>query len=206
MPADLTANAAKDIKDPPLWAFPLGEYVMATARRAKVMLVTRSCAIDKPSTKHFLIAPVISVTELPEAARTEANLGFLRSNDIFDWFYLPETLGLSESFADLSQMTPIHWSFVGEKPNADSFISRLSSSGTSALQNGLSDFYGTKFGFTFKDKCTQRALYRCSSCFYFGRHELAQKSVEAGEFFGECSHCGQRALWVKMPESDAQHA
>lgn len=200
VPADLTAAAAKDVKEPPVWGYPLGEYIMATARLTKVMIVTRSCVIDKPSSKHYLIAPVIAIHELPEAMRTDANLGFLRNNEFFDSFYLPETVGLAESFADLSQMTPVHWTFVGECPTGKNLMARLSGVGTAALQSTLSDHYGTKFGFSFKDRCSQTGVYRCSTCFYDGQDEIPRRTLKAGEIFGPCPECKEEALWVKMPE------
>lgn len=200
MPADLIAKPAKDIANPALWTNPLGEYIMAAARRTTVMIITRSCAVDKPSTKHYLVAPVIAVEDLPKPARTPEKLEYLRNNQVFDWFYLPPRDGLAESFADLSQMLPVHWSFFGDKPSANDFIARLSSFGTAELQNLLSDFYGTIFGFSHEDKCPQTATYACSKCFHSGQTEIARKAFVAGEIFGVCPNCASDATWVKIPE------
>src|SRR5436853_4678804 len=120
LPMDLTATAAKDIKA--LWQNPLGEYFVAAARRQNVLIVTRSCAIDKDSTKHFLIAPVIKIADLPTEQRKEEKLTELRDGKIFDWFYLPAFDKLEESFADLSQMLPVHWTFFGKSPQTNSFL------------------------------------------------------------------------------------
>jgi hypothetical protein len=201
LPADLTAKPAKDITTPPLWeASPLGEYVLSVARRMTVMIVTRSCAIDKPSTKHYLVAPVIRITELAEAERTAEKIASLQKNEVFDWFYLPEKDGLPESFADLSQMLPVHWTFFGEKPASSELVARLSSYGSSSLQELLSDFYGTVFGFSHGDECPQTATYACSKCFYTGRSTVTQKKVNVLEFFGQCQNCGVSVTWVKMPD------
>lgn len=200
LPADLIAKPAKDVTNPGLWSDSLGEYIMSVARRTTVMIVTRSCAVDKPSTKHYLVAPVISVEELPEPARTPEKLDCLRKNEVFDWFYLPSWKGLPESFADLSQMLPVHWSFFGDKPSADELIARLSSYGTSGLQNLLSDFYGTVFGFVYEDECPQTATYACSTCLYSGQMTITRRTIIASQKFGECQNCGTRAVWVKIPE------
>lgn len=201
LPADLIAKPAKDITTPLLWSYPLGEFILAVARRTMVMIVTRSCAVDKPSTKHYLVAPVIKIADLHESERTPAKIESLQKNDIFDWFYLPEKDGLPESFADLSQMLPVHWTFFGEKPSSSELVARLSSYGTSCLQELLSDFYGTVFGFSHQDECPQTANYACSKCFYLGHSAIARKKVNVNEFFGECPNCGVSATWIKMPES-----
>jgi hypothetical protein len=201
LPADLIAKPAKDITTPPLlWTSPLGEYVLSVARRMMVMIVTRSCAVDKPSTKHYLVAPVIKISDLDEPERTPAKLQSLQNNDVFDWFYLPGKDGLPESFADLSQMLPVHWTFFGENPSSGELVARLSSYGSSCLQELLSDFYGTVFGFSYEDECPQTASYSCSKCFYLGRSAIARKKVNVYEHFGECPNCGVSATWVKMPE------
>jgi hypothetical protein len=200
MPVDLVAKPAKDITNPAPWTHPLGEYVMAVARRTTVMIVTRSCAVDKPSTKHYLVAPVVSVGDLPEPARTPEKLEYLRNNEVFEWFYLPPRDGFAESFADLGQMLPVHWSFLGEKPTPAGLIARLSSQGTACLQALLSDFYGTIFGFSHEDKCPQTATYVCSKCFYTGQTEITRKIIIASEIFGECPKCGKAVTWVKIPQ------
>src|SRR5215469_5790784 len=40
---------------------PEGEYVVAGCREMNVMIESRSCALDNPKRKHFLVAPVIAV-------------------------------------------------------------------------------------------------------------------------------------------------
>jgi hypothetical protein len=199
---ELTAKAAKEIND--LWQNPLGEHFVAVARRQNVLIITRSCAIDKDSTKHFLIAPVIKISDLPAEQRTDQKLADLRSDKIFDWFYLPAFGKLEESFADLSQMIPVHWTFFGEKPKSDALLARLSSQGTSQLEILLSSFYGTIFGFDRNDTCKQAGLYACSRCFYSGVENITRKTVQAGQSFGECSTCGELSVWVKLPPSSSE--
>ena len=202
LPMDLTAKAAKSIDD--LWKNSPGEYFVAAAQRQNIMIVTRSCAIDKPSTKHFLIAPVIKISDLATEQRTDQKLADLRSDKIFDWFYLPAVGKLEESFADLSQMIPVHWTFFGEKPESGTLMARLSSQGTSQLEILLSSFYGTIFGFDRNDTCKQTGLYACSRCFYSGVENITRKIVRVGQSFGECPTCGELSVWVKLPPSSAE--
>ena len=92
------------------------------------------------------------------------------ANDIFHWFYLPANVPkLPESFADLTQMLPLHQSFFDEETLSTKLDARLSATGTSALQAALSNFYGTKFGFNEADICPQKGRYACSTCFYSGQ-------------------------------------
>lgn len=164
------------------------------------MLVSRSCDIDKDSRKHFLVAPVVHIQDLPEPQRTEEKLRDLRADEIFHWFYLPEKAPrLPESFADLSQMIPIHRTFFEKDSLQGHLAARLSGEGTHGLQAALSNFYGTQFGFAPPDTCPQTARYACSACFHSGKAEPYSREVRKGETFGDCGMCRGQALWVKMP-------
>ena len=199
LPNELIGRAAKDVVD--VWTMPEGEHVLAACKKITVMIVSRSCDIDKHNRKHFLVAPVIAVNDLPEAQRTEEKRRDLRANDILHWFYLPRNANLPESFADLTQMLPLHRSFFDEETLRTSLLARLSSLGSVALQKLMSDFYGTKFGFVATDTCPQTARYACASCFFSGRQQYHSRTVTELELFGGCPLCGEDAvLWVKVPE------
>lgn len=197
LPNDLIGRAAKDWPD--VWATGSPEFVIAACEKRTVMVVSRSCDIDKNSRKHFLVAPVATVDSLQTAQRTEDKLRDLRNNDIFHWFYLPANGGIPESFADLSQIVPLHRSFFDDALLNSSLAARLSARGTAELQSSLSDFYGTKFGFASEDACPQSARYACAACFYSGQPTPTAMDCEEGLRFGDCDYCGDGALWIKVP-------
>lgn len=199
LPNELIGRAAKDWTD--VWTMPHGEHVIAGCKKTQVMLISRSCDIDKPSRKHFLVSPVIAVATLDEAQRTEEKLQSIRENDIFHWFYLPANgTKLPESFADLTQMLPLHKSFFDGDTLNRSLVVRLSGVGTTALQSTLSNFYGTKFGFAPKDRCPQTARYACSACFYSGQPTPHSQNIPEAQQFRNCDLCGENALWIKVAE------
>jgi hypothetical protein len=197
LPNELIGRAAKDWPD--VWTMPHGEHVIAACKKVQVMLISRSCDIDKPSRKHFLVAPVIAVMTLEEGQRTAEKLQSIRDNDVFHWFYLPaKGADFAESFADLSQMVHLHRSFFDADTLRAKLVARLTATGTVALQSSLSDFYGTKFGFAPEDRCPQTARYACSACFHSGRPTPQSRNIEEGRSFGNCDVCGGDALWVKV--------
>jgi hypothetical protein len=164
------------------------------------MIVSRSCELDKPMRKHYLVAPVISIEDLQEEQKSEEALRNLRENSIIHRFYLPKhESNLPESFADLTQMLPLHQSFFDKETIENRLAARLSAVATSALQFALSDFYGTKFGFSHKDTCPQTGPYSCSNCFYSGQPRPLSRNVATGDRFGNCDQCGEQAIWVKIP-------
>jgi len=197
LPNELIGRAAKDLPD--AWTLPEGEHLISGCKKMCVMLVSRSCDIDKPSRKHFLVAPVLTVDGLQDAQKTEPKLRDLRANDIMHWFYLPAKAGLPESFADLTQMVPLHRSFFEEETPDKKVIARLSSLGTETLEKSLSDFYGTKFGFVGKDVCPQTGRYACSACFHSGQATPRSKTFDEGNPFGDCDLCKEVTIWVKLP-------
>lgn len=200
LPNELIGRAAKDVPD--AWAREdiEGEYVIAHCKKIAVALVSRSCDIDKHSRKHFLVAPVVHIKDLQPEQRTEEKLRDLRANEIFHWFYLPEKVPkLLESYADLSQMLPLHRTFFDVETLRANLIARLSAEGTIAFQSSLSNFYGVKFGFSPEDTCPQRGRYACSACFHLGSANPYSRDFNAGDTFGYCGFCREQALWVKMP-------
>jgi hypothetical protein len=200
LPNDLIGRAAKDIPD--AWTRPEGEYIIAACRKMTVLMVSRSCDMDKDSRKHYLVAPVVAIDSLREEQRTEEKLRDLRANKIFHWFYLPEKPpSLPESYADLAQMLPLHKTFFDDATLRASLVTRLSPVGTISLQSSLSSFYGIKFGFAPEDICPQTGRYACSSCFHSGRPAPYSRDFKAGNVLGDCGFCREEAMWVKVPEA-----
>lgn len=197
LPNELFGRAAKDVTD--AWTDPDGEHVIAHCKKMTVILISRSCDIDKDSRKHFLVAPVLRVDGLQDAQKTEGKLRDLRANEIMHWFYLPAKSGLPESFADLTQMVPLHRTFFEEETPDKKLIARLSSLGSATLQKSLSDFYGTKSGFVGKDTCPQSGRYACSACFHSGKATPRSGTFVVGKPFGDCDVCKELTIWVKLP-------
>lgn len=201
LPNELIGRAAKDLPD--AWTMPHGEHVIAGCRKMRIMLISRSCDIDKDKRKHFLVAPVIAIADL-EAPQKPEKLQDIRDNDLFHWFYLPTRERLPESFADLTQIVHLHRSFFDQDALRANLVARLSATGTGALQASLSDFYGTKFGFVPADTCPQNAQYACSTCFHNGQPTPQSRVINAGQQFGNCPVCGENALWVKVAQPVAR--
>jgi hypothetical protein len=196
LPFELLGKAAKDVPD--AWALPSGEWGVVQFRKQHVMIVSRSCALDNPSRKHVLAAPVRPVDTLPEQERLSAKLDALRINEIPHFFYLPETSGFPESYADLLVLTPIHRTFFADELIASQLVVRLSEVGQMALQHAMSDHFGTKFGFDQHDMCTQGGRYSCSNCFHSG-NEVKVRTMAENRPFGTCEGCGEEAAWIKLP-------
>lgn len=221
LPIELTAKGTNAVQD--RWKYPQGEYFAAVARKMRVMIVTRSCALDRDTLKHWLVAPVVAFADLPEAQRSQQRLDSIRNLEKFDWFYLAAQEPIAEGFADLTHLMPVHWSFFGDQPSTNlkepraedpakrksRFAKRLSELSKSKLQEVLSDSYGTIFGFDHEDVCPQAGDYACSRCFYTGSHEITRKTfteqdVDARTPFGRCERCGDITTWVKMVPEPAQ--
>jgi hypothetical protein len=164
-----------------------------------VMIVTRSCTLDHPGRKHFTVAPVTALDELPEAQQREDILTDLRGNQIPHKFFLPATQGgLTASFADFTKLVPVHRSFFDEKKIASQLLVPLSSMGTAALQQMLSNHFGTRFGFDHEDICPQTGTYSCSNCAHSGM-QVSIRTFADGKSFGPCEQCGEDAMWIKIP-------
>jgi hypothetical protein len=196
LPNELMGHAAKDVEG--VWSLPNGEWAAVHIKKQNVMIVSRSCALDNPSRKHCLVAPVRAVATLPQQERGDDKLRDLRDNMIPHLFYLPEKENLPESYADLLVLTPIHRTFFSTAQIATHRLAKLSSVGMMALQQAMSDHFGIQFGFDHEDTCTQAGRYRCSNCFHVG-NGVALKEMNANQPFGTCDGCGEEAAWVKMP-------
>ena len=85
-----------------------GQDVIATCKRARAILITHDCEIDKPQVTHWLVCPVVPATRLrPE------NLDRLKRNRIYSMLYLPR-LGdtLVESFVDFNHISTLDPEYV----------------------------------------------------------------------------------------------
>ena len=196
LPNELVGRAAKDVTD--AWSLPEGEFTIAGCRRINVMIVSRSCSLDNPKRKHFLIAPVHAVQSLPQEQRSPGKMEELRKNGIPHFFYLPEKDGLLESYADFLRMEPVHRSFFTKEILQTALLARLSGTAGAAFQMAISEHFGKQFGFSQHDICPQAGEYSCSNCFHEGL-PLQRQAFDAGIEFGPCPQCGEAGAWVKMP-------
>jgi hypothetical protein len=162
------------------------EFVLAKAALTRVMVTNHMCDIENRS---FLqVAPVRNADELGGGKR-----GSLRTNEIKYLFYLPEYDAFPESFADLSQTTPVHRSYLRGKRA----ILRLTSTAMTELQNQIAEFQAREFGFNPTDTAPQEADYACANCFF--RDAVVQRRhFLAMERFIPCHTCGDNVLWVKL--------
>lgn len=79
------------------------ERVLANCRRAKAILLTYDCVLDKPDTKFWQICPVVPIAKI-----ARADQGLVRKNRIFHYLHLPAFGNeLPESFVDFSIVTTI---------------------------------------------------------------------------------------------------
>ena len=195
LPNQLIGRAAKDVPD--RFQHFHRELIIASCQLSDVMIVSRSCALDNPSRKHVLVAPVTPLASLPADQRGEDKLLSLRQGEIPHLFYFPEADALPECFADFQKITAIHRSFFPSASLAGKLRVRLTSRAMKELQFGLAGHFGTRFGFDHEDLCPQDGVYRCSTCFHSGKVVMDVR-VRAGVPFGACVHCGEDAAFVKI--------
>ena len=196
LPNQYEARAQRDVPDS-FSNLERTEYVASQCQLQNVIILSRSCSLDNPKRKHIVVAPVREIESLPEAQRSEDKLKGLRANDIPQYFYLPETKGMRESFAELLMMTYMHRKFLDDDNVRELLIARLSSFGTMRLQMQLAEHFGTKFGYDFQDTSPAAGLYSCSACFHAGR-EISKREFVKGVVFGLCPVCGEGAKFVKV--------
>ena len=199
LPNHLNGRAQSDVSDA-FQNLDRKEFIMASCQLRNVMVLTRSCQLDHSGRKHSVVAPVTAVADLPEQERKPDALIGLRSGQIPHKFYLPALTGLDESFADLLKMTYVHRSFLPDSEVKSRLVARLSSVGTSRLQQALSTHFGVSFGFDHMNVCPQDGLYSCSACFFQGR-DVTKRRVIKGDLFGPCNVCGEHAEFVKLPNA-----
>lgn len=196
LPNKLVGRAASDVPD--AFAHAKREFIIGRCTVQNVLVASRSCSLDNPHRKHFLVAPVISVDSLPEAQKGPDKLADLREGNIPHFFYLPGRDNLREGYADLLKLTPVHRSFFDPLSISQKLAARLSSVGMMELQYTLSNHFGKQFGFDHEDVCPQDGLYSCSNCFHSG-NSTSHVTFRAGSAFGPCPRCGESAAFVKMP-------
>jgi hypothetical protein len=102
-----------------------GQPIIASCRRAKALLLTYDCEIDKPAVKNWIVAPVVPLAEIPGSAQTD-----VKKNKVFSFLYLPKYRDiLDESVLVLNHLTTLDKTFIqsGER------IASLSDIGRRAL-------------------------------------------------------------------------
>jgi hypothetical protein len=196
LPNKLIGRAASDVPD--AFKHSSHELIIASCLLVEVMIVSRSCSLDNPAKKHHLVAPMVSVATLALEQRTEGMLSELRQGNIPHYFYLPEAMDRSESYADLRRITPMHRSFFSRELAQANLAVRLTSLAQAKLQHALSEHFGRGFGFDHEDICPQDGTYGCSVCFHNGNH-VEYRQFQGGIRFGTCPQCGERAAYVKIP-------
>jgi hypothetical protein len=162
-----------------------------------VLILTRGCEIDKRRNQ-AIVAPVTAIRDLPEVERQPERLERIRSWGNMHKFYLPESTGVGESFADLLKITAIHRDLLPDEEVVQRLVKRLSPDSCSKLQIFLSEYFGKSFGFDRWNECPRDGFYSCSSCFYNGR-EVRKSFHREGVLFGPCPICGDDAEYVKLP-------
>src|SRR6266536_5650766 len=94
-PKAFAPRAEKALAD--AWTFD-GEYVLAKAKRTRILVMTHICDIEHRSL--IQVAPVYPATSVSEEKQNS-----LRINEIRYMFYLPHTDDLPESYDDFSPAT-----------------------------------------------------------------------------------------------------
>jgi hypothetical protein len=185
-PKYLKLHAEATLPDP--WR--LGkELVFAKAEMANIILVTQTCDLDH---RNFLqVAPVYLASGLLGPTKRES----LKTNSINHMFFLPADGNrlVEDSFADLSQITSIHKSYI----RGANVVSRLATLGRVHFQNHLANLHGRPFGFNTRDLVPQTAEYFCMNCAVStGKGE--QRKLESGTACPPCGTCGEHVLWTKV--------
>jgi hypothetical protein len=162
-------------------------------------VISRSCVLDSHR-KHLLVAPVIRLMEaalLLDEGKRDAKIAEWRADSIPHFFHLPQQDDFDESLADLSQITPLHRTFLDDDKIEKTVIARLSTEGTAHLQAQLGKHLGGTIGFDHRNEIPQSGIYRCTTCFYRGLTTVDHR-FEKGAIFGPCPQCGEDASFVKM--------
>jgi hypothetical protein len=167
------------------------ELVFAKAEMTNIILVTQTCDLDH---RNFVqVAPVYPASGLLGPARRES----LKTNSINHMFFLPADGGqlAEDSFAELSQITSIHKSYL----RGANLATRLTSLGRVRFQNQLANLHGRPFGFNTRDLVPQTAEYLCMNC-AVSMGKGARRRLDAGTACPPCDSCGEDALWTKVAD------
>jgi hypothetical protein len=171
---------------PEEWNTP-DELVLAKATRRSIIIITQTCDLER---RNFVqVAPVYPARNLGESKQAS-----LQKNEINYLFFLPmEDLVPENSFADLSQITSVHKSYLSQ----GNLQKRLSNEGRARLQTHLSNLHGRPFGFSVADVVPEEGDYLCLRCF-LTLAIVERKIMISGVAFGNCSACATSALWIKF--------
>ena len=85
-----------------------GQAVVASCKRARALLLSYDCEIDKPAVKNWIVVPIVPLSLIPGASHSEA-----KKNKIFSLLYLPSYRNiLEESVLVLNHITTLDRDFV----------------------------------------------------------------------------------------------
>jgi hypothetical protein len=186
-PKAFVPRAEKSLAD--AWSYD-GEYVLARAKNYRILVTTHLCDIEHRS--FIQVAPVY-----PASAISPDKQNSLRANEIRYMFYLPSSGELPESYADLSQATPVHNSYLRGR----GVLARLTPVAMTELQTKIAALQGREFGFNTDDTVLEEADYLCANCF-FSKATIQRQRLTVGPF-PTCPSCGNDVLWVKFFPSRA---
>lgn len=84
------------------------QAIVASCRRAKALLLTYDCEIDKPKVKNWIVAPIVPLSEIPGSAHSD-----IKKNKVFFLLYLPKYRDvLEDSVLVINHMTTLDREFV----------------------------------------------------------------------------------------------
>ena len=82
--------------------------MVASCKRAKALLLSYDCEIDKPTVKNWIVIPIVPLALIPGASQSDA-----KKNKIFSLLYLPSYRNiLEESVLFLNHATTLDREFV----------------------------------------------------------------------------------------------
>jgi hypothetical protein len=101
-------SMAVESEDHPDFNDKKGQPVVASCKRARALLLSYDCEIDKPAVKHWIIAPIVPLSLIPGPSHSDA-----KKNKIFSLLYLPSYRDiLEESVLVLNHITTLDREFV----------------------------------------------------------------------------------------------
>ncbi|HLH20735.1 MAG TPA: hypothetical protein VKX45_26140 [Bryobacteraceae bacterium] len=103
-----------------------GQRVIASCRRAKALLLTYDCEIDKPKAENWIILPIVPLSVIPGGSHSD-----IKKNKVFSLLYLPKhrDILVEDSVVVLNHSTTLNKQFVQEATR----ILSLSDTGRRAL-------------------------------------------------------------------------
>jgi hypothetical protein len=102
-----------------------GQQVIASCKRARALLLTYDCEIDKPQVQNWIVLPVVPLSIIPGGAHND-----ITKNKVFSFLYLPRFRdAFEDSVVVLNHSTTLDREFVKATPR----ILSLSDLGRKAL-------------------------------------------------------------------------